>query len=232
MSGKAEDGGFARLAGRLDYAFLKIDSLTTVTGLRVVVRDMQDYGFRSLCLLPILAGTVKKNFPDVRVTAVVGYPLGGESLAAKLFAVQELIEQGIDEIDVVMDLFAIVNNNSRKVSVEAQKIGEMTSKAGVFLKTIIETPILTDSQIRATAEILIDSPVDCIKTSTGYGREPTSLAHVKLLRDVAGKFKQLKVSGGVKNLYDVRLMVEAGADIIGTSNAVGIVEEQRATLAP
>ena len=96
MTGKAEDGKLARLAGRLDYAFLKLDSMATVTGLRLVVKDMQGYGFRSLCLQPVLAGTVKKNFPDIRVTAVASYPLGGDSLASKLFAVQELIEHGGD----------------------------------------------------------------------------------------------------------------------------------------
>ena len=94
-----------------------------------------------------------------------------------------------------------------------------------MLKAIIETPILAAEQIREAAEVLKASPVGCVKTSTGYGREPTSLEQVELLRDVVGREMRIKASGGIKDLYDVRAMIGAGADIIGTSNAVAIMEE-------
>lgn len=222
----------AQLAGRLDHAYLRVTSTTGVDGLRRVVEETLEHGFRSLCVPPVLAGTVKKNFPTVRVAAVVSYPLGLDSKAAKTYIVQELISQGIDEVDIVYDLFALVNNNQRKIGEEADRLGELTFKAKVFHKAIIETPILNVDQIRWVAELLADSPVDCIKTSTGYGREPTSLDHVRLLRSIIGTRKAIKASGGIRTLYDVQAMLEAGANILGTSSSVAIMAESRALSSP
>jgi deoxyribose-phosphate aldolase len=215
----------SNLARRIDYAFLKVDSRTRVDALREAVQTVQNLGLRCLCVPPVLAGTVKKNFPQLRVCAVVSYPLGSDSLAAKTFILQELIEQQIDEVDVVYDLFALVNDNRRKIELEAQRLGELTASAQVFHKAIIETPILSEEQIRWAAEILRQSPVDCVKTSTGYGREPTSLDHVRLIRNVVGHEKQIKASGGIANLYLATSMLDAGADILGTSHPIRIMDE-------
>lgn len=218
----------AHLASRVDHAFLKVGSQTDVAALRQAAEDTLAYGLRSLCLPPVLAGTVKRNYPEVRVSAVVSYPLGMDTLAGKVFAVQELIEQGVEEVDIVYDLFALVNGNRRKIEEEAQRLGKLTRAASVFHKAIIETPVLSEDQIRIAAEALLDSPVECIKTSTGYGREATSLDHVRLLRKLVGARKQIKAAGGIRTFYHLRSMLDAGADIIGTSNSVAIIEEMQA----
>ena len=225
MEGTAENLMGNGVAALIDHAYLKINSQSSISGLKFAVEETAKYGFRSICVHPVLAGTIKKNFPRTKVCAVVSYPLGADSLAVKTFAIQELSEQGVNEIDVVLDLFAVVNGNTRKVGMEAQQLGDMCRKFGIYVKVIIETPILTDDNIRATAEVLRDSPVHCIKTSTGYNREPTSLDHVKLLRSILRRDMQIKASGGISNLYQVRAMLEAGADMIGTSSGVKIVEE-------
>lgn len=225
MEGTSAGQTGREIAGRLDYAFLKVTGSSTIDALRQHVKDTERHGFRSLCLPPTLAGTVKKNYPAVRVCAVVSYPLGYDSLATKTFMIQELVEQGVEEIDVVLDLFALVNGNLKKIELEASQLGEMCRKAEVMLKAIVETPILTAERIREAAEVLKASPVGCIKTSTGYGREPTTLEQVQLIRDVVGREMRIKAAGGIKDLYDVRAMIGAGADIIGTSNAVAIMEE-------
>lgn len=218
----------AQLAGRLDHAYLKVASTTTVDGLRQAVEETLKHGFRSICVPPVLAGTVKKNYPTVRVAAVVAYPLGLESRAAKTYVIQEMINQGVDEVDVVYDLFALVNDNRRKIAAEAEALGELTVRAKVFHKAIIETPILTDEQICWAAGLLADTAVDCVKTSTGYGRDATSLDHVRLLRSVIGTRKAIKASGGIRTLYDAQAMIEAGANILGTSNSVAILKEAQA----
>lgn len=219
----------AQLAQRIDYAFLKVDQRVRVTALREAVSLVQEHGLRALCVPPVLAGTVKKNYPQLRVCAVVSYPLGLDSLAAKVFILQELIEQQIDEVDIVYDLFALVNDNQRKLALEAQRLGELTSAAQVFHKAIIETPVLSEEQISWAADILRQSPVDCIKTSTGYGREPTCLDHVRLLRQVLGHDKQIKAAGGIASLYDAQAMLDAGADIIGTSHPLAVVKDVSAS---
>lgn len=216
------------LASRLDHAFLKVGSQTDVGALRQAVEDTLAYGFRSLCLPPVLAGTVRRHYPEVRVSAVVSYPLGMDTLAGKVFIVQELIEQGVEEVDIVYDLFALVNGNRRKLVEESTRLGKLTRDARVFHKAIIETPVLSEEQIRIACEVLLDSAVDCVKTSTGYGREATSLDHVRLLRKLLGARKQIKAAGGIRTFYDMRAMLDAGADIIGTSNSVAIIEEIQA----
>jgi deoxyribose-phosphate aldolase len=216
------------IAGKLDHAFLRVDSSMDVESLRVAVENTLDYGLRSLCIPPVLAATVRRNYPSVRLSVAVAYPLGGETLSAKVFAVQQLVELGVPEVDVVYDLFALANSNWRKVEEEAHRLGRLTAEAGVFQKAIIETPILDQTQISRAAEILLESPVDCVKTSTGYARDGTNPDHVRLLRQVLSTRKWLKASGGIRTFSDARAMLDAGADILGTSHSVAIVEEARA----
>ncbi|MCH7471528.1 deoxyribose-phosphate aldolase [bacterium] len=235
MAGTEARPTFAELASRIDYAYLKVDSQSSVAGLHAAVEFVRERGLRGICVPPVLAGTVKKNYPDVTVCAAVSYPLGADSLGAKVFAVQELMEQRIDEVDLVLDLFALVNNNWGKIEAETSRLGELCQRAGVFLKVIIETPILNDEQIRSAVGILRSGPVDCVKTSTGYARSATSLAHVKLISDCCaertaetsrGGALYIKAAGGINNLSDAQAMVEAGADIIGTSSPERILEER------
>lgn len=212
-------------AARIDQAWLKLDGSASVRSLKKCAEQALSHGFRSICVMPLLAGTLKKNYPELRVAAVVSYPLGLDTLHIKSQAVQQLIAQGVDELDIVYDLFALVNGNMDKVKAEAQVLGSLTSEAGVFHKAIIETPILSDARIAEVCGVLLDSPIDCVKTSTGYGREASSLDHVRIMRSVVTDRKQVKASGGIKSLYDLRTMVEAGADIIGTSSGPAIMAE-------
>ena len=115
----------AQLHTRLDQAFLKADPAATVESLRAQVDLAIHLQLRSLCVPPLLAGTVKKHNPQLRVSTVVAYPLGMESASCKYFAIEELMEQGIDEFDVVLDLFALVNGNMAKLAAEAGKLGTL-----------------------------------------------------------------------------------------------------------
>lgn len=217
------------LASRIDLAFLRVDGRSTVESLRRAVQQVEQLCLRSLCVPPLLAGTVKKNYPQIKVCAVVAYPLGTESLATKIFSCSELFEQRIDEVDVVLDLFALVNDNRRKIEHEARELADHARRHGVFLKAIIETPILSEAQIRWAVEALCEADVPCIKTSTGYGREPATLDHVKLIRAVAAGRAKIKASGGIRSNYDALAMLEAGADIIGASDASALLELPRSS---
>jgi len=213
----------ASLASRLDQAYLKVDPAATVAALQVQVELVRRLSLRSLCVPPLLAGTVKKHNPDIRVSTVIAYPLGLESASGKYFMIGELMEQGIDEFDVVMDLFAIVNGNMPKLAAEADKLGGFCRRHGRMLKAIIETPILGELRIREVLAVLSDAPVDCVKTSTGYSREATKPEHVALIRSLLDDETLLKCSGGVRTREDAMRMISAGADIIGTSSAEAIL---------
>ncbi|MCB1216717.1 deoxyribose-phosphate aldolase [bacterium] len=213
----------AALHTRLDQAFLKVDAAASVAALRAQVELVQRLNLRSLCVSPVLAGTVKKHNPALKVATVIAYPLGMESASAKYFMIEELMEQGIDEFDVVMDLFAIVNGNISKLAAEAGKLGGLCRRHKRMLKAIIETPILGDARIVEVVHVLRDSPVDCVKTSTGYGREATRVEHVELIRRELGDERIVKCSGGVRSREDAQRMIDAGADIIGTSSSEAIL---------
>jgi deoxyribose-phosphate aldolase len=213
------------LAGKIDGAFLGVDGRASSAALRRAVDDAVELGLRALCVPPMLAGTVKKNYPQLRVAAVVAYPLGLESLAAKVFAISELAEQRVDEVDVVWDLFALVNSNWTKVAEEARRIGELCVEHGLYCKAIIETPILTMEQIDNASRILASSPVQCIKTSTGYHRAATTVEQVQQIRSAAGGSKQIKASGGIRTLAQAEALLDAGADILGMSSARAILAE-------
>lgn len=218
----------AALARRIDLAYLKVDGTASPEGLRSGAEYALEAGLRAFCVPALLAPTVKKHYPTLRVCAAVSYPLGLDSLAVKTFALQELLEQQVDEIDVVFDLFALTNDNWRKVELEAKRLAGQARSGGALLKAIIETPILTSQQIRQAAEILCESGVACIKTSTGYHRPPTQIEHVELLRQVCGTRCLIKASGGIRSLYDAQALLDAGADILGMSNPRPLLAEARA----
>jgi deoxyribose-phosphate aldolase len=211
------------LAGRIDLSFLKVDSSSTVQSLKDAVAQVEQLGLRSLVVTPLLAGTVRKNHPQIKVCGVIAYPLGAETLAAKVFTTEELIEQRIEELDVVLDLFAIVNDNKAKVEREARELLDVAKPAKVPLKTIIETPILTQDQIRWVTELMCDVGVDCIKTSTGFHRDATKVEDVRLIKEIAGGRCFIKASGGVRSHSQAIAMLEAGADVIGASDAATIL---------
>lgn len=217
----------ADLAARIDAAFLKAEG--EVAGLRAAAESALALGVRALCVPPVLAGTVKKNYPGLRVAAVVSYPLGLDSLAAKIFAISELAELGIDEADIVLDLFALRNSNWRKLEQEAQRLGSLCREAGMYSKAIIETAILTPEQIRTTCEVLLGSAIDCVKTSTGYHRPPTPVEHVRLIREVVGSAKHVKASGGIRTREEAQALVAAGADILGMSDPAAVLEGVQAS---
>jgi deoxyribose-phosphate aldolase len=207
----------ATLARKTDLAFLKMDTGSTVGALREAVELARSGGFRSLCVPPVLAGTVKKHNPTLRVSAVVSFPLGADSLAAKVFCAQELIEQQADELDIVLDLFALVNGNLKKTELEARQLIEICKPAGVLLKAIVEASLLSEDQLRSVCELLCGLGVDCIKTGTGFQR-PVTIDQVRLIRQVAGTRCLIKASGGIRSAYDAQALLQAGADILGLSD--------------
>ena len=214
------------LAGRIDLSFLKVDSSMTVQALREAVGQVEKHGLRSLVIPPLLAGTVKKNYPHIKVCAVIAFPLGTETVAAKVFAASELMEQQVDELDVVLDLFALVNDNKPKVEREARELLAVTKAGKVPLKTIIETPILSEDQIRWATDLLCSAGVECIKTSTGYNREPTKLEEVRQIKEVASGRCFIKASGGIRTHAHAMAMIEAGADVLGASDGGALLASE------
>ena len=213
------------VANKLEHTLLKIDESTQKTDLVTAVGETLKYGFRALVVHPNLVATITRHYPLVRVATVISYPLGCDSLDVKLAAVKRAADDGAAEIDAVLDLFAIRAGNWRKIALEARSIVEAAHAKKIIAKLILETPILLDEEIRALAKAIKPAGADFWKTSTGYGRRPTTLRAVSLLRELAPDEVHIKASGGFKTLDDVMRAISVGAFVVGTSSGPAIIEE-------
>jgi len=155
---------------------------------------------------------------------VIGFPLGYDETTTKLFSMQQAIQAGADELDVVINIAAIKNGSWEYIENELNLLSKLSNQSGKILKIIFETCYLDDNEIVKLAELCASVGIDFVKTSTGFGTGGATLEHVELMkRTVDGKCK-VKASGGIRNWADTKAMIEAGADRIGASAGVSIVE--------
>ncbi len=197
----------------IDHTLLK--PWATENDIRLLCEEAQDYDFRGVCVNPRFVRLAKK-FP-VLVSAAVDFPLGCS--LNKIDLAKKAIDLGADEIDVVWDLSSFLEERFLKVTQELSRIVNL----GTPIKVIVESCFLTIQQQRIAYQIVKDSGAWCIKTSTGlFGG--VMFETVALWKSISGL--KIKASGGIKSLLHARAMLRAGADIIGTSSGVQILEEE------
>lgn len=168
----------------------------------------------------------------VKVAAVAGFPLGAMSTNAKAYEVQLAIEDGAQEIDLVMNIGQAKAGNWAYVEDEVYAIAEMCHDSGVILKLIIETCLLTDEEIVRACRSACEAGADFVKTSTGFSTGGATVQAVSLMKqtladaDPEGRVK-IKASGGIRTLDSALAMIEAGADRLGCSATAAILEEYK-----
>ena len=162
---------------------------------------------------------------DVKVAAVAGFPLGAMATNAKAYEVQLALEDGADEIDLVMNIGQAKAGNWAYVEDEIYTIAEMCHESGAILKLIIETCLLTDEEIVLACESARTAGADFVKTSTGFSSGGATVHAVALMKRTVGEDLQVKASGGIRTLDDAQAMIEAGADRLGCSATAAILAE-------
>ena len=162
---------------------------------------------------------------DVKVAAVTGFPLGAMSTNAKAYETQLALEDGADEIDLVMNIGQAKVGNWAYVEDEVYTIAEMCHESGAILKLIIETCLLTNEEIVRACESARAAGADFVKTSTGFSSGGATVEAVSLMKKTVGDDLQVKASGGIRTLDDAQAMIEAGANRLGCSATVTILEE-------
>ncbi len=162
---------------------------------------------------------------DVKVAAVAGFPLGAMSTNAKAYEVQLALEDGADEIDLVMNIGQAKAGNWAYVEDEVYTIAEMCHESGAVLKLIIETCLLTDEEIVRACESARNAGADFVKTSTGFSGGGASVHAVELMKKTVDDDLKVKASGGIRTLADARAMIDAGADRLGCSATASILAE-------
>ena len=185
-------------------------------------------GFASVCIAPCWVELAARAITGsgIRIGTVAGFPLGFEPLELKIQAVQIAVDGGADEIDYVVNLSAVKGGDYEFISAEMRAMRRAADRA--VIKVILETGHLTRQEIRRLCHLAVDTEIDFVKTSTGFGLSGASVADVRLLAEfVQGRIK-VKAAGGIRTLQDLQDMVKAGAHRIGTSAGKEIVAEAAA----
>lgn len=224
------------LGKMIDYAILRPDA--TEDMIIKGCEKAKQWHFAALCVHPCWLAIARENLlgSDVKLCTVIGFPLGTNTRNVKIAEVKNAISLGAEELDIVANL-GLFKSGKREEFLEEVKSLVETSKmyslslrrGGIITKLIIECGYLTKEEIKQIASLLLDSGVDFLKTSTGFGPRGTTVEDVKIIRGVVGGAMRIKAAGGIKNLSDVVSFLTAGADRIGTSSAVEIMEEYRRT---
>ena len=159
---------------------------------------------------------------DVKVAAVVGFPLGAMTTASKVFEAKEAIENGASEIDMVINVAKLKDGEFDYVENEIRLIKETIGDN--VLKVIIETCYLTDEEKVKACELSLVAKADFVKTSTGFGTGGATYEDVKLMKSVVGDNAKVKASGGVRDKETAQKYVDLGAERLGTSSGIEIVK--------
>ena len=161
----------------------------------------------------------------VLVCTVIGFPLGQNTKEVKLFETKDAINNGADEIDMVINVAALKDKNYEYVRQEIKEIYTAVNWHNKILKVIIENAYLTDDEKRKVCEICKEIGVDFVKTSTGFAPTGATATDVKLMKEVVGNTCKIKAAGGIKNKSDVDALYEAGARRFGVSRTEDILKE-------
>lgn len=190
-----------------------------------ICKEAINYKFKSVCVNSSFAKLVKKELEGsgVDLTIVVGFPLGAMSTEAKEFETKYAVDNGADEIDMVINISALKDENYAYLEEEIRRLKEICGSK--ILKVIIETCLLTDDEKVKACQIAKKAGADFVKTSTGFSTGGAKVEDVRLMRKTVGDNMGVKASGGIRTLEDVKKFIEAGASRIGASASVQIMEE-------
>jgi deoxyribose-phosphate aldolase len=213
------------LASLIDHTLLKPDAVQADIGL--LCRQARTSSFASVCINPYwipfasaeLAGT------SVKVCTVIGFPLGANDPATKIFEAKAALASGAAELDMVINIGALKSGKLDVVEKEITDLADIAHGAGALLKVILETCLLSPEDIVSACQMAARSRADFVKTSTGFSTGGATEAYVALMRQTVGPAMGVKASGGVRSLDALVRMVHAGANRIGTSSGVQILAE-------
>ena len=210
------------VAKLIDHTLLK--PAATRQDIHHLCEEARQYGFFSVCINPVWVSYAKEQLKgsDVKVCTVIGFPLGANTTAVKVYETEDALKNGADEIDMVINIGALKAQEYQTVLQDIQAVRKAC--AGHVLKVIIETSQLTDEEKVKACELSAQAEADFVKTSTGFTGGGATAPDVALMRKSIPAHMQVKASGGVRSRADFDAMVAAGATRIGASSGVKIVE--------
>lgn len=211
-----------------------LNPLVTNLDIEKLISEAREYHFRGVCVPPFWVEKAKRDLldTDIQVVTVIGFPLGYNRSATKRREMEVVIQDGADELDIVMNLSAFKSGDLDWVKIEFAQMAKLAHDHEKILKIIIETAYLNNDEIKIACQLGQEAGADFMKTSTGFapanpltGTQGATVEHIKLMRSILSKEIGIKASGGIRTLAQAKALLEAGADVLGCSASVSIMKE-------
>lgn len=215
--------GPREIAAYIDHTLLKPEA--SREQILQVAAEAREYGFASVCVNPVWVTTVAEALAGspVKTCTVIGFALGATTTATKAFEATNAVDNGADEVDMVIDIAAARAGERERLVTDIRAVAEVAHAKGAILKVIIETSLLDDAAKVLACEATVEAGADFVKTSTGFNGGGATVADVALMRATVGPDIGVKASGGVRSYEDAAALIEAGATRIGASSGIAIV---------
>ena len=206
----------------IDHTLLKPDA--SQEQIMNLIEEATEHDFASVCVNPTWVAFAAQALKgtDVKVCTVIGFPLGANTPEVKAFEAEDAIQNGADEIDMVINIGALKSQDYELVEKDIRAVVEAAK--GTLVKVIIETCLLTEDEKVKACQIAQKAGADFVKTSTGFSTGGATVADVALLRKTVGPNMGVKASGGARSYEDALAFIKAGATRIGASSGVAIME--------
>lgn len=211
------------IATLIDHTYLRADCSSA--DIKVLCKEALQYGFKSVCIPPYYLFQAKKMLGDsnVKLCTVIGFPLGYSTTGAKVEEIKRACNDGVNELDVVVNIAAIKNNDWNTVKNDIDSTTMISHLRGKKIKLIIEMGLLEEDEIIKVCDLATKAEVDFIKTSTGFNSTITTPEDISFLKSILPRSVKVKASGGIRTKDDAQAMIKAGADRIGTSSGIRII---------
>jgi deoxyribose-phosphate aldolase len=212
------------IAKYIDHTALKAE--TSLNDIEKLCREAVEYGFASVMVNPCNVAAAAKATAGsfVKVGTVIGFPLGANTTATKVFEAEDAVNNGAHEVDMVINIGRFKEKKYDYVQEDIAAVAR-AMKGKALLKVIVETGYLDDLELTKACEIVRDAGADFIKTSTGFSQGGATVHNIQLMKGVLGDSLGIKASGGVRNYEQAVAMIEAGATRIGASAGIAIIQE-------
>lgn len=207
---------------RIDHTLLS--PTATIMQIRTLCIEAIEYKTASVCIPPCYVKQAHKEFPDLNICTVVGFPLGYQTLQAKLIETQQAVLDGANEIDMVINQTAVKNEDYDTVIHEIETMKKFCGKH--ILKVIVETCNLNNDEKIMLCHAVTTAGADFIKTSTGFGSAGAVKEDIKLFDQNIGKNVKIKAAGGIRTREDMEEFIKLGCSRIGTSSGVKILKKK------
>ncbi len=210
-----------KILNSCDHTALSVTA--TENDIRTLIGEAEKYKTASVCIPPCFVKLAKSvSSPDLKICTVIGFPNGYSTTESKIYETKDAIENGADEIDIVINLCKLKDGKYTEIEDEIKRIKEVCGKR--ILKVIIETCLLNEEEKIEMCRVISNSGADYIKTSTGFSTHGATVEDVKLFSEHISSHVKIKAAGGISTLEDAETFLNLGASRLGTSKIVKLIK--------